>query len=93
MKEGLSVKYIVTIIWGLILSQVTYYLGSALSQTPYNVQSAVLVCTHEEYYSSFCNVLCKAQKDRGQTKNHRDSMVEVIATSNRCELLTLEFHF
>ena len=43
MKEGLSVKYIVTIIWGLILSQVTYYLGSALSQTPYNVQSAVTV--------------------------------------------------
>ena len=43
MKEGLSVKYIVTIIWGLILSQVTYYLGSALYQTPYNVQSAVIV--------------------------------------------------
>ena len=43
MKEGLSVKYIVTIIWGLILSQVTYYLGSALSQTPYHVQSAVIV--------------------------------------------------
>ena len=43
MKEGLSVKYIVTIIWGLILSQVTYYLGSALSKTPYNVQSAVIV--------------------------------------------------
>ena len=43
MKEGLSVKYIVTIIWGLILSQVTYYLGSALSQTPYNVQSAAIV--------------------------------------------------
>ena len=43
MKEGLSVKYIVTIVWGLILSQVTYYLGSALSQTPYNVQSAVFV--------------------------------------------------
>ncbi len=43
MKEGLSVKYIVTIIWGLILSQVTYYLGSALSQTPYNVQSAIIV--------------------------------------------------
>ena len=43
MKEGLSVKYIVTIIWGLILSQVTYYLGSALAQTPYNVQSAVIV--------------------------------------------------
>ena len=43
MKEGLSVKYIVTIIWGLILSQVTYYLGSALSQTPYNLQSAVIV--------------------------------------------------
>ena len=43
MKEGLSVKYIVTMIWGLILSQVTYYLGSALSQTPYNVQSAVIV--------------------------------------------------
>ena len=43
MKEGLSVKYIVTIIWGLILSQVTYYLGSALSQTPYNEQSAVIV--------------------------------------------------
>ena len=43
MKEGLSVKYIVTIIWGLILSKVTYYLGSALSQTPYNVQSAVIV--------------------------------------------------
>ena len=43
MKEGLSVKYIVTIIWGLILSQVTYYLGSALSQPPYNVQSAVIV--------------------------------------------------
>ena len=43
MKEGLSVKYIVTIIWGLILSQVTDYLGSALSQTPYNVQSAVIV--------------------------------------------------
>jgi len=37
------VKYIVTIVWGLILSQVTYYLGSALSQTPYNVQSAVTV--------------------------------------------------
>ena len=43
MKEGLSVKYIVTIVWGLILSQVTYYLGSALSQTPYNVQNAVIV--------------------------------------------------
>ncbi len=43
MKEGLSVKYIVTIVWGLILSQVTYYLGSALSQTSYNVQSAVIV--------------------------------------------------
>ena len=43
MKEGLSVKYILTIVWGLILSQVTYYLGSALSQTPYNVQSAVIV--------------------------------------------------
>ena len=43
MKEGLSVKYIVTSGWGLILSQVTYYLGSALSQTPYNVQSAVIV--------------------------------------------------
>ena len=43
MKEGLSVKYIVTIVWGLILSQVTYYLGSALSPTPYNVQSAVIV--------------------------------------------------
>lgn len=43
MKEGVSVKYIVTIVWGLILSQVTYYLGSALSQTPYNVQSAVTV--------------------------------------------------
>ena len=43
MKEGLSVKYIVTIVWGLILSQVTYYLGSALSQTPYNVQSAAIV--------------------------------------------------
>ena len=43
MKEGLSVKYIVTIVWGLILSQVTYYLGSALAQTPYNVQSAVIV--------------------------------------------------
>ena len=43
MKEGLSVKYIVTIVWGLILSQVTYYLGSALSQTHYNVQSAVIV--------------------------------------------------
>ena len=43
MNVGLSVKYIVTIIWGLILSQVTYYLGSALSQTPYNVQSAVIV--------------------------------------------------
>lgn len=43
MKEGLSVKYIVTIVWGLILSQVTYYLGSALSQTPYNIQSAVIV--------------------------------------------------
>ena len=43
MKEGLSVKYIVTIVWGLILSQVTYYLGSALSQTPYNVQSDVIV--------------------------------------------------
>ena len=36
-------KYIVTIVWGLILSQVTYYLGSALSQTPYNVQSALIV--------------------------------------------------
>ena len=43
MKEGLSVEYIVTIVWGLSLSQVTYYLGSALSQTPYNVQSAVIV--------------------------------------------------
>jgi len=32
-------------------------------------------------------------KDRGQTKNHRDSMVEVIAISNRCELLTLEIYF
>ena len=52
-----------------------------------------LVSTHEEYYSSFGNVSYKAQKDRGQTKNHRDSMVEVIAISDRCELLTLEIHF
>ena len=49
-----------------------------------------LVCTLEECYPSFGNTSYKAQKDRGQTKNHRDSMVEVIATSNRCELDSLE---
>ena len=42
MKEGLSVKYIVTMIWGLILSRYLLF-RSALSQTPYNVQSAVIV--------------------------------------------------
>ena len=26
-------------------------------------------------------------------KKHRDSMVEVIAIRDRCELLTLEIHF
>ena len=34
-----------------------------------------LVSTHEEYYPSFGNVSYKAQKDRGQMKKHRDSMV------------------
>ena len=52
-----------------------------------------LVSTHEDCYPSFGNVSYKSKRDRGQTKNHGDSMVEVIAISNRCELLTLEIHF
>ena len=52
-----------------------------------------LVSTHEEYYPFLGNVSYKSTKDQGQTKNHRDSMVEVIAIRNRCELLTLEIHF
>ena len=36
-------KYIVTLIWGLILGQVTFYLGTALSGMPYNFQSAIVL--------------------------------------------------
>ena len=36
LKEGVEMKYLVTFVWGFILSQVTYYLGSALAQSPYN---------------------------------------------------------
>ena len=43
MKEGVEMKYLVTFVWGFILSQVTYYLGSALAQSPYNFTNAVLV--------------------------------------------------
>ena len=42
------------------------------------------------HITSFNNASYKYTKDRGQTKNHRDSMVEVIAISNRCELDSLE---
>ncbi len=34
-------KYIVTLFWGLILGQVTFYLGTALGGMEYNFQSAV----------------------------------------------------
>ena len=43
MKEGVEMKYLVTFVWGFILSQVTYYLGSALAQSPYNFTNAVVV--------------------------------------------------
>ena len=43
MKEGVEMKYLVTFVWGFILSQVTYYLGSALAQSPYNFTNAVIV--------------------------------------------------
>lgn len=36
-------KYIVTFVWGFILSQVTFYLGSALAQSTYNFTAAVTV--------------------------------------------------
>ena len=49
-----------------------------------------LVSTHEDCYPSFGNVSYKSTRDRGQTKNHGDSMVGVIVTSNRCELDSLE---
>ena len=49
-----------------------------------------LVSTHEDCYPSFGNVSYKSTRDRGQTKNHGDSMVGVIVTSNRCELEPLE---
>ena len=42
-KEGVEMKYLVTFVWGFILSQVTYYLGSALAQSPYNFTNAVVV--------------------------------------------------
>ena len=43
LKEGVEMKYLVTFVWGFILSQVTYYLGSALAQSPYNFTNAVVV--------------------------------------------------
>lgn len=43
LKEGVEMKYLVTFVWGFILSQVTYYLGSALAQSPYNFTNAVIV--------------------------------------------------
>ena len=43
MKEGVEMKYLVTFVWGFILSQVTYYLGSALTQSPYNFTNAIVV--------------------------------------------------
>ena len=43
MKEGVEMKYLVTFVWGFILSQVTYYLGSALAQSPYNFTNAIVV--------------------------------------------------
>ena len=43
MKEGVEMKYLVTFVWGFILSQVTYYLGSALAQSPYIFTNAVVV--------------------------------------------------
>ena len=49
-----------------------------------------LVRTQQECSPSFGNISYKAQKDRGQMKKHRDSMVGVIVTSNRCELEPLE---
>lgn len=42
-KEGVEMKYLATFFWGFILSQVTYYLGSALAQSPYNFTNAVIV--------------------------------------------------
>lgn len=36
-------KYLVTFVWGFILSQVTFYLGSALAQSAYDFVSAVIV--------------------------------------------------
>lgn len=35
-------KYLVTIAWGFVLSQVTFFLGSILLQTPANFTAAVL---------------------------------------------------
>ncbi|GBD66064.1 putative uncharacterized protein [Tetragenococcus halophilus subsp. halophilus] len=36
MKEGVAMRYLITIIWSLILGQVVGFLGSALTSTNYD---------------------------------------------------------
>lgn len=36
-------KYIITLFWGFILGQVAYYLGSQLSSSQYDFQSATIL--------------------------------------------------
>lgn len=42
MKEGVSMRYIITLLWSFALGQVVGYLGSALSSQPYNfIQTSI----------------------------------------------------
>jgi len=36
LKEGVAMRYLITIIWSLILGQVVGFLGSALTSTNYD---------------------------------------------------------
>lgn len=42
LKEGVAMRYLVTIIWALILGQVVGFLGGALTSTPYDFQLTLI---------------------------------------------------
>lgn len=44
LKEGVAMRYLVTIIWSLILGQVVGFLGSALTSTDYDF-TLTLICS------------------------------------------------
>lgn len=44
LKEGVAMRYLITIIWSLILGQVVGFLGSALTSTDYDF-TLTLICS------------------------------------------------